>query len=101
MSFIEEVMQRSQFTIVVITAVLLIVGLPRNRGRYGILAAVLAVLSIVAALQWHANYTVGIHHFRDEAHWPYFILSALFVIAAGLLVWEFVSLRLFRRLTLK
>jgi hypothetical protein len=57
------------------------------------------MLSIAAALQWYATYIVGLHYLRDESHWPYLLLSVLFVVASGAFITELVALRLFRRLT--
>ena len=99
MTILDELMQRSTFTLLVIGTILLLVGLPKKKVRYRILAAVLAILSIGAALQWYATYIVGLHYFRESAHWPYLLASGFFVVAFGFLLWELSALRLFRRLT--
>jgi hypothetical protein len=99
MFIVEELMRRSQFTMIVIAAVLLVVGIPRKKNRYRILTALFALLSLGTSLEWYATYIVGWHYFREEAHWTNLLVSSLFVVAAGLFILELVALRLFQRLT--
>jgi 4-amino-4-deoxy-L-arabinose transferase-like glycosyltransferase len=97
MTVLEELMKYSQFTLIVMVAMLALVGLPQKRSRYRILIAAFAVLCFAAALQWYAAYVVGLHYLKAEAHWPSLVASVLFVLATGVFLSELIALRLFRR----
>lgn len=98
MRVLEFFVERSTFAFVTIGIVVALVGVPKRKTRYRALLAIGCALSIGAVAEWYVHLVIASMYFRDESHWYFFPLVALFVVAFAALAWELATLRVFTRL---
>jgi hypothetical protein len=96
LQFVEHVVDRSTFVVVVAAAVLAVVGLPRNQVRYRTILGLFAFFNLLAAFEWYVNFIMG-PYYSHRTEYLDLVPLAIFLASSLLSLWETFTLRFFRR----